>query len=95
MVPKTFKNPNRNRRFGAQNGPKPNETNPKMPGAVPANRLKPIPIVFGPVSVWFDHDPKLLNCEIAQPRKDMDHDPCVCPSKSALRPADGRPEGRF
>ncbi len=34
-----------------------------MPMAAPANRREPIPIDFGLVS----HDPKLLNCEIAQP----------------------------
>jgi hypothetical protein len=38
-----------------------------MPGAVPTNRREPIPIDFGPVSGWFDHDPKPFSCEIAQP----------------------------
>ena len=38
-----------------------------MPGAVPTNRHKPIPIDSGPISACFDDDPKLLNCEIAQP----------------------------
>ncbi len=35
--------------------------------AMPTNQHKPIPIDFGPVFVCFDHYPKLLNCEIAQP----------------------------
>ena len=52
---------------GPKSAPKPDEAKPKMPGAVPTNRHKPIPTDFGPVSGCFDHDPKLLNCEIAQP----------------------------
>ncbi len=55
-----------------ESAPKPDETNPKMPGAVPTNRHKPSPTDFGPVSGYFDHDPKLLNYEIPQPR-------AVCP----------------
>ena len=53
--------------LGPKSAPKPDEAKPKMPGSVPTNRHKPIPIDFGPVSGCFDHDPKLLNCEIAQP----------------------------
>ena len=49
---------------GPKSAPKPDEA---KPGAVPTNRHKPIPIDFGPVSGCFDHDPKLVNCEIAQP----------------------------
>ncbi len=50
-----------------KSAPKPNEAKPKMPGAVPTNWREPIPIDFGAVSVSFDHDPKLLHCEITQP----------------------------
>ncbi len=50
--------------LGPRTAPKPDEAKPKMPGAVPTNRRKAIPIDFGPVSGCFDHDPKLLNCEI-------------------------------
>ena len=46
---------------------KPDEAKPKMLGAVATNPHKPTVIDFGPVSGCFDHDPKLLNCEIAQP----------------------------
>ncbi len=55
--------------------PKPDETTPKMPGAVPTNRHAPIPIDFGPVSTCFDHDPKLSNCEIAQPSGSFQESP--------------------
>ncbi len=41
--------------------PKPDEAKPNMPVVVP------IPIDFGPVPGCSNHDPKLLNCEIAQP----------------------------
>ncbi len=54
--------------MGPNSAPKPDEAKPKMPGEVPTNRLKPSPIDFDPVSGCFNHDPKLLNCEIAQPR---------------------------
>ncbi len=40
-----------------------------MPKAVPTNRHEPIPIAFGTGSGCFGRDPKLLNCEIAQPRQ--------------------------
>ena len=51
-----------------KSGPTPNNTTPKMPGAVPTDdRHKSIPIHFGPVSGCFDHDPKLCNYEITQP----------------------------
>ncbi len=63
--------------------PKPYEAKPKMPGAVPTNRRKPIPIYFGPVSGCFDHDQKLLNCEIAQPRR--------CPADPTPLPPIGGP----
>ena len=35
-----------------KSAPKPDETKPKMTGAVPTNRHKPIPNDFGPVSVF-------------------------------------------
>ncbi len=35
---------------GPQPAPKPDEAKPKMPGALPTNRHKPIPIDFGPVA---------------------------------------------
>ncbi len=55
-----------------KSAPKLDEAKPKMPGAVPVNRNKPMPIDFGPVSRCFDRDPKLLNCEIAQPSRKRD-----------------------
>jgi hypothetical protein len=48
--------------------PEPDETKPKMSGAVPIKRHKPTPNDFGSVYKFVDHDPKLLNSEIAQPR---------------------------
>ncbi len=53
----------------ADPAPKPDEGKPKMPGAVPTTRHKPMPIDFGPVSGCFDRDPKLLHREIDQPGK--------------------------
>ncbi len=55
--------------MGPKSAPNPDVAKPKVPGAVHANRHKPIPIDFGPVSVCFDHDPKHVNCEKAQPNK--------------------------
>ncbi len=55
--------------LGPTSASKQNEGEPIMPKAVLTNRHEPIPIDFGPVSVCFGHDPKLLNCEIAQPSK--------------------------
>ena len=53
----------------SKSAPEADEAKRKMPGAVPANRHKPIPGDFGSVPVCFNHDPKPLNCEIAQPKK--------------------------
>ncbi len=52
--------------MGPKSASKPDETKHQMPGAVPTDRHKPIPIDFGPVSGCFGHDAKLLNCEIGQ-----------------------------
>jgi hypothetical protein len=41
------------------------QTKPKIPGTVPINRHTTMPNDSGPISPCFD--PKLLNCEIAQP----------------------------
>ncbi len=38
-------------------------------GTVPTNRRTTIPNDSGPISWCFDDDPKLFNCEIAQPRQ--------------------------
>jgi hypothetical protein len=43
------------------------EVMPQMAGAVHTNWHKPIAIDLGLVSECFDHDPKLVNCKIAQP----------------------------
>ena len=43
------------------------QTKPKISGTVPTNRHTTIPNDSGPISACFDDDPKLLNCEIAQP----------------------------
>ncbi len=53
--------------MGPKSAPKPDEAKPKMPESVPANKHKAIPIDFEPVSGCFNHNPKLVNCEIAQP----------------------------
>ncbi len=49
---------------GSKSTPKSGETKPKLPGSAPANGHDPIPIDLGPVSECFDHDPKLLICEM-------------------------------
>ncbi len=54
--------------MGPRLAPKRGEAKPKVPEAVPTNQQKTIPIDVGPVYVCFDHDPKLCNCEIAQPK---------------------------
>ena len=46
---------------------KPHQAKPKIPGTVPTDRHTTIPNDSGPISKRFDDDPKLLNCEIAQP----------------------------
>jgi hypothetical protein len=48
------------------------QTKPKISGTVPTNRHTTIPNDSGPISEWFDDDPKLLNCEIAQPSPPTD-----------------------
>ncbi len=40
---------------------------PTISVTVPANRTTTIQTDSGPISACFDDDPKLLNCEIAQP----------------------------
>ena len=45
------------------------QTKPNIPGTVPTNRHTTLPNDSGPISACFDDDPKLLNCEIAQPSK--------------------------
>ncbi len=58
-----------NRRVGAQIGPQTGRSQAKKGlGRRPQTGKKPIPLDFGPVSGCLDHDPKLLDCEIAQPR---------------------------
>ncbi len=44
--------------------PTPDKAKPKMPGAVPTNRNKPMPIDVGPVSVFRPRSKSLSNCEI-------------------------------
>jgi hypothetical protein len=48
-------------------GQKLGQTKPKISGTAPTNRDTTIPNVSGPTSSCFDDDPKLFNCEIAQP----------------------------
>ncbi len=43
------------------------QTKAKISGAVPTNRHISIPSDSVAISACFDGDPKLLNCEIAQP----------------------------
>ncbi len=43
------------------------QTKPKISGTVPPDRHTTIPIDSGPISTPLEDDPKLLNCEIAQP----------------------------
>ena len=49
-------------------GLKRSQTTPKIPGTVPTDRHTTIPNDSGPIPACFDDGPKLLNCEIAQPR---------------------------
>jgi hypothetical protein len=53
--------------FGQDLGLKLGQTKPKISGTVPTNRHTTIPNDSGPILACFDDDPKLLNCEIAQP----------------------------
>ncbi len=48
-------------------GQKLGQTKPKIPGTIPTNRHTTIPNDSVPMSACFEDDPKLLNCEIAQP----------------------------
>ncbi len=48
-------------------GLKMGQPKPKISGTAPTDRQTTIPSDSGPISAWFDNDPKLLNCEIAQP----------------------------
>ncbi len=43
------------------------QTKPKIPGKGPTDRNTSIPNESGPILAYFDDDPKLLNCEKAQP----------------------------
>ncbi len=54
--------------FEPELGPKLGQTKPKIAGVVSTNRHTMIPNDSGPISACFDDDPKLLDCEIAQPR---------------------------
>ncbi len=45
------------------------QTKPKISGTIPTNRRSTIPNDSGPISACFDDDPKLSNCEIAQPNQ--------------------------
>ncbi len=45
------------------------QTKHKLPGTLPTDRQATIPHDSGPISACFHNDPKLLNCEIAQPSK--------------------------
>ena len=54
--------------FEPELGLKRSQTKPKIPGTVPTDRHTTIPNDYGTISACFDDDPKLLNCEIAQPR---------------------------
>ncbi len=53
--------------MGPKSAPKPDENTPKTHWAVPTHWHKPIKIDFGPVSVCFEHDPKLLIFELGKP----------------------------
>ncbi len=44
-----------------------NQTPAKTSGAVPTDRHTTIPNDYEPISACFDDDPKLVNCERAQP----------------------------
>ncbi len=53
--------------FESDLGLKLGRTKPRISGTAPTNRHTTIPNDSGPISACFDDDPKLLNCEIAQP----------------------------
>ncbi len=44
------------------------QNKPKISGTVPTHRHTTIPNDSGPISACFDDGPKLVNCEIAQPK---------------------------
>jgi hypothetical protein len=55
--------------FEPEWGLKRSQTQPKIPGTVPTDRHTTIPTDPGPTSACFDDDPKLSNCETAQPSR--------------------------
>ncbi len=54
--------------FGSDLGLKLGQAKPEISGKVPANWHTTIPHDFWPISKCFDRDPKLIMCEITQPR---------------------------
>ncbi len=52
--------------FEPELGSEPSSTQPKIRGTVPTDRHTTSPNDSGPISVYFEDDPTLLNCEIAQ-----------------------------
>ncbi len=52
-------------------GLKLSQAKPKISGTVPTYRRTTIPNDSGPISACFDDDPKMLNCEIAQPSQGL------------------------
>ena len=57
--------------FEPELGLKLGQTKPKISGTVPTNRHTTVPNNSGPISACCDDGPKLLNCEIAQPRQEQ------------------------
>ncbi len=67
-APQTFKDPAGNLRFRAGFGSKAGPNEAQTIRQVPTNWHTTIPNDSGTISACFDEVPKLLNCEIAQPR---------------------------
>ena len=55
--------------FEPEFGLKLGRAKPKIPGTVPTGRHATIANDSGPILACFDDDARLLNCEIAQPKK--------------------------
>jgi hypothetical protein len=62
-----LKGPRKRLKIEPELGRKRSQIKPKTPGTVPTDRRMTIPIDYGLISACVDDDPKLVNCEMAQP----------------------------
>ncbi len=82
----TFKNRPKIVDLGPQSATKPDEGNPTKTRGGAHKWHKQILIEFGPVSGCFDHHPKLLNCQIAQPCEKLGRTPPNQPRRQTVMP---------